>query len=87
MAYRKQDINSIHQTQDRVADLGLMIAVACKHENACDDMMCKHLPMIFPPFLDVNHDNLLHPESKLDEVVPLEQSAHFPVRPVGPQLA
>lgn len=64
-----------------------MIAVACEHENASDDMVCKHLPMIFPPFLNVHHDDLLHPESKLYEVIPLEESTHFPVGPVGPELA
>ena len=64
-----------------------MIAVAGKHENASDDMMRDHLPMVFPSFLDVDHDNLLHPKSKLYEVIPFEQAAHFPVRPIGPELA
>ncbi|KAL8813006.1 MAG: hypothetical protein Q9200_000593 [Gallowayella weberi] len=74
----------LHAAQDGVANLCLMVAITCEHQNASDDMMCKHLPMIFSPLFDVDDDDLLHPKRKLYEVVPFEQPAHFPVRPVGP---
>lgn len=87
LTYSEYNINSVHQTKDGIADFGLMITVACEHENAGDDMMSKHLPMVLSPLFNVNDDDLLYPECKLYEVVPFEQAAHLPVRPVGPKLA
>ena len=61
-----------------------MVAVAGKHESAGDDMMCEHLPMILASFFDIDNKDLLQPECKLGEVVPFEQTIHFPIRPVCP---
>lgn len=61
-----------------------MVAVAREHERACNDVMDKHLPMIFPPLLNVHHNHLLYVKGELDEIVPLEKTAHLPIRPAGP---
>lgn len=61
-----------------------MIAVTREHEYASDDVVGKHLPMIFPPFFNVHDEELLHIKGELGKVVPFEQAVHFSVRPAGP---
>ena len=35
-------------------------------------MVSEHLPMVFPPLFDIDDQQLLEPEAKLYEVVPLD---------------
>lgn len=64
-----------------------MVSVACEHENAGDDMVGEHLPVILPPLLDVDNNDLLYPEGELYQVIPFEQAIHFTIGPISPQLA
>lgn len=64
-----------------------MVAVTGEHEDAGDDVMGKHLPVVFPPFFNVDNEHLLNVEGELDEVVPFEQAVHLSVRPAGPEFA
>ena len=49
-------------------------------------MVSEHLPMVFATLLNVDDQDLLHPESQLGQNVSLHQATHLPVRPVGPEL-
>ena len=63
-----------------------MVAVTAEHQDAGDHMMSEHLPMVFPPLLDVDDQDLLEPEGELDQIVPLHRPFQFSVWPIGPLL-
>lgn len=49
--------------------------------------MGQHLVVVLSPFLDVDHQNLLHPERQLHEQIPLQSTRHTPRRPLLPDRA
>jgi len=48
--------------------------------------MRKHLPVVFPTFLNIDNHNLLEPERELHEVVPLHDAGDVDVGEVCPEL-
>lgn len=74
--YREDQIDYIHQTQDDIANLGLVVAVAANQKQTCDDVVGEHLPMILSALLNVDDQNLLQPEAELSQVVQLEKASH-----------
>lgn len=50
-------------------------------------MVRKHLPEIFPSLLYVDDQDLLKPESELNEIIPLHRAFQFPTWPSSPKLA
>lgn len=67
--YGKQDITEIHQHHNDSSHASVVGPVAGNDESNSDDVMRIHLPMILPPLLDVDHKELVEPETKLREVV------------------
>jgi hypothetical protein len=49
----------------------MVVSVAREYQNGGDDVVGEHLPMIFPPFFNVDNHNLLEPESVLNKYIPL----------------
>lgn len=49
-------------------------------------MVGKHLSEVLPPLFQVDGQQLLQPEGKLDQVIPLQWSCNLPRRPFGPEL-
>lgn len=47
-------------------------------------MMGQHLVVILSPLLDVDHEDLLHPERQLCEEVPFQATRHATVWPLRP---
>ena len=86
-AHGEEEVDHVHQTQDHVADLGLIIAIACEHQDTRHHVVSKHLPMILSLLLNVHDHNLLQPEAELDEIVPFHRSLELSVGPAGPKLS
>jgi hypothetical protein len=70
--YGEHQIDYIHQTQDDVANLGLVVAVAANQEQTCDDVVGEHLPMILSALFNINDQDLLQPKAELSQIVELE---------------
>ena len=85
-AYSKKYINYLHEIEYDISDLCLVVAVTHEHENAGDDVVAQHLPVVFSPLLDVDDEDLLDPETELYEVVPFHGCVDFSVWPAGPHL-
>ena len=84
-AHREANVHRIHETQNHVADSGLVISIAGEHQYACNDMVSEHLPVVFPPLFNVDNDNLLEPEAELYKIVPLHASLQFSIGPACPE--
>ena len=84
--YSEENISNVHQAKDHVANLGLVIRVACEHQDARYDMMSEHLPVIFPPLFDIDDKDLLDPKAELNEVVPFHGPFYFSAGPMSPQI-
>lgn len=59
LTHGQDQINSIHKTQNGVANFCLVIAVAEQHQSAGDDVMGEHLPVVLSLLLNVDNHNLL----------------------------
>ena len=70
--YREDDIHNIHKAKYHIAGLCLVIPIAREDQCTGDDMVGKHLPVIFPSFFNVHNQYLLQPKGELNEVIPLE---------------
>lgn len=84
--YCEEDVDHIHEAQNDVSDLGLVVAVAHRHERARDDVVREHLPVVLAPLLHVYHEDLLQPKGELQQVVALHQAAHLARREVIPDF-
>ena len=84
--YSEKNVNRLHKRQNHIPNLSLMVAVTREHESTGDEVVCEHLPMVFPPLLYVDDKDLLQPERKLHEIVPFHGSFYFSVWPAGPHL-
>lgn len=58
-AYRKKDINDIHNAKDNVPYFSHVVRVTCEDQCASHDMMRKHLVIIFSALLDIQDEYLL----------------------------
>jgi hypothetical protein len=56
-------------------------------EDARDNVVGEHLPVVLPALLDVDDNHLLQPETQLREHVALHESGQFAVGPPRPQLS
>jgi hypothetical protein len=63
-----------------------VVTVAREYQNACDNVVREHLPIILSPFLDIDNHHLLDPESVLNQSVPFLQSPDLSIWPVGPEF-
>lgn len=70
-SYCKYNIHNVHHAENNVADFRLMVAIAGEYQHRRDDVMRQHLPMVLASLLNVNDQDLLQPESVLNERVPL----------------
>jgi hypothetical protein len=64
--YRKYKVDYIHKAEHHVRSIQIPIHICDRNERACDDVMGEHLGMVFATLLDVDHEDLLEPECKLD---------------------
>ena len=64
-----------------------MIAITRKKQNASDDVMSEHLPVILPSLLNLDDHDLLQPESKLDQYVPFQGGNNVSCRPISPHIS
>lgn len=62
------------------------VGVRDVHEHACNDVMERHLGVVFPSLLQIDGKNLLEPEGELHEVVPLQFARYLARGPSGPEL-
>ena len=85
-SYRKNKIYNIHDTEDQVCNLRLVITITCENQHCGDDVMCEHLPMVFSPSLDIDDHDLLKPESVLCKNIPFPQPSNFSIWPVCPEF-
>ena len=63
--YSKKKVNHLHDNKDDVSYLRLVITITRQHQNAGNKVMGEHLPVVFSPLLDIDNQNLLHPEGEL----------------------
>lgn len=84
--YRKNQVYSIHHAENQVCYFGLMVAITGENQASGDNVMREHLPMIFPPLLNVDDHDLLEPKGVLSENVPFLQPAHLSIGPIGPEI-
>lgn len=70
LTYWKEEIDNIHDAQDQVGNLNLMIPVCGKDQKIGNDVVGKHLPIILSTLLNVHDHDLLKPECELDQSVP-----------------
>jgi hypothetical protein len=54
-AYREEQVYYIHQDKDQMANTGVMVRVAGRKQGDGNEVVCKHLPMIFSALLDVDN--------------------------------
>lgn len=64
--YRENKIHDIHDAENQVGNLGLVVSVACEDQKGCDNVVREHLPMVLSPLLDIDNEYLLQPEGILD---------------------
>jgi hypothetical protein len=64
-----------------------VVDVAEHEQGARDDVVDQHLDVVLAPLLDVDDEDLLHPEGRLEEVVELHLGRHHARRVVGEELA
>lgn len=85
--YREEDIDNIHDNQDKVSDTGVVIAVAGADESRGNDVMAQHLPVVLSSLLNLDNEHLLQPEAPLSKNVKLHEPVNLAVGPVGPKLS
>ena len=83
-AYRKDNVDEVHDAQDNGANAHVIIAVGEEHECGRENMVREHLSIILALLLNVDNKNLLNPEAPLYEVVPLEKTVNFAKGPTFP---
>lgn len=71
LTYRQQKVHDIHQTQHHIGDIVEAVNVSRTEKGAGNEMVGQHLVVVFASFLDVDHENLLHPEGQLHQDIPL----------------
>lgn len=86
MTYWKDEIHRIHGPENQIGHFGLVIAVTCEYQAGSNNMVGKHLPVVFSPFLEVEDHDLLEPKGILNENVPFSKSVYLSVGPVRPEL-
>lgn len=83
-AYRKKVVHNVHETQYHVGHIVKAVDVGRAEKNACNDVVSKHLVMIFASFLHVDDEDLLDQKGQLHEKIPLHQARQGASRPFRP---
>ena len=58
-AYGEHNVNHIHDAQNDMTGTHQVVCVAGRDQGAGDDMVRKHLNVVFSPLLDLEDKNLL----------------------------
>lgn len=53
----------------------MVCLIAANHQCNSDNMMCHHLPVVFPARLSVEDENLVQVERSLKEIVEFDRSS------------
>jgi hypothetical protein len=61
-SYRQKEVHSIHQAENNVRNVEKVVDIGRAQQSDCDNVMRKHLEVVFSLLFDVNDQNLLHPE-------------------------
>ena len=84
--YWENEIHDIHDAQNQVSYLGLVVSVTREDQKGCDNVVREHLPMVLSPLLNIDHEDLLQPEGVLDQNVPFPHPRDLSIRPIGPEI-
>jgi len=82
--YRQDDIHQVHYAQYDDSNTRVVVAIRQKDEYGREDVVHKHLQVVFTFLLNVYDKDLLEVESPLNEVVELEQAFNFSKGPALP---
>jgi hypothetical protein len=84
--YWENEIYDIHDAQNQIGYLSLVVSIAREDEKGSDNVVREHLPMILSPLFDIDHEYLLQPEGVLNQNVPFAHPGNFSIRPIGPEI-
>jgi hypothetical protein len=70
-----------------MANPGLVVGIRGRDQYDGEEMVRQHLPVVLAALLDVDHNDLLQPESPLSQHVGLGEAVELSGRPVGPELS
>ena len=70
--HREKNVAGVHQTENGITDAMEVRDVRAHEESYGYDVMREHLLVVFSLRLEVEHQELVHPEAALHEVVELE---------------
>ena len=85
LGQREEKIDHIHQAKNHIPNSGHAIAITAQDQGAGDEMVNKHLHVVFPPLLNIDDDKLLQPEGKNHEVIIFGIPIDIWKRRVGPK--
>jgi hypothetical protein len=68
--YCEQNIYYIHEAENNVGYLRLVVPVTRKYQQGRHNVVREHLPVVFSSLLNVDHKDLLKPKSILYENIP-----------------
>lgn len=63
--HRKEDITPIHEDHDNTPNPGKVGEEAADHEYDRDDVVCHHLPVVFPSSFCIENEQLVGVEGNL----------------------
>lgn len=86
ITYREQDVANIKEHQDQIAHGVVVVPVRADNQRNGDEVVGQHLPVVLATLLDVDHKDLLEPETELREDVELVQRAELTVWPESPEI-
>jgi hypothetical protein len=80
------NIALVHNELEDVANSSVVKVIGTNNQEASNDVMCKHLVMIFTSVFNMNYVDLLKPTSQLNQIVILHCQRQLVVRPSLPQI-
>lgn len=86
LTYWQQKVDDIHDNQNHIADVRPAVGICDVHQKDSNYMMGEHLRIVFTSLLQIDGQELLQAEGKLDKVVPFELPSDLARRPGRPQL-
>jgi hypothetical protein len=84
--YWENEVHNIHDTQNQVGYLSLMVSIARENQERCENVVGEHLPMVLSSLFDIDHEYLLQPEGVLDQNIPLPYPSDLSIRPICPKI-
>lgn len=80
------NITLVHDELENVTNSSIVKVIGTNHQKTSNDVMCKHLVVIFTSVFNMNHVDLLKPTTQLDQIVVLHCQRQLVVRPSLPQI-